>query len=200
MPIPLKLPPKIIYFAGWEIGNLQAKVPYLLPEGHQWIVSQTGLVVPFPTSQHAPWENSRPATPAGIDPSPNLPTKALLKSALAVYTSSPMHQIFPIIDPPLFSRTVEAAYSHASSPQTGCHSARACVLTFMVLVSSLNHLDPNYHDAKLPAIPREAYIAHASALLPAIIQGPLNLDAVQATMALVVHPFSSPRRQGFSYT
>lgn len=192
MSIPLELPPKIIFFAGWEIGNLQAKVPYLLPEGHQWIISQTGLVVPFPTSQHAPWENSRPATPGRIDPVPDLPTKALLKAVLDVYTSSPMHQIFPVIDPPLFSLTVEAAYSHARSQKTGCHSARACVLTFMALVSSLNRLDPNYHKAKLPSIPCDVYIAHASALLPAIIQGPLNLDAVQAAIALVVHPFSSP--------
>lgn len=192
MSIPLVLPPKIIYFAGWEIGDLQAGVPYLLPEGHQWIISQTGLVVPFPTSQHAPWENRRLSALAMSQPAPELPAKQLLNSFLVVYSSSPMHRIFPIVDLPLFSRTVEAAYSHASGPQTGCNSARACVFAFLALVSSLKHLDLNYHNAQLPSIPRDAFIIHASTLLPAIIQEPLNLDAVQAAISLVVHPFSSP--------
>ncbi|KAJ6012637.1 hypothetical protein N7522_002992 [Penicillium canescens] len=184
--IPLILPPRIIHFAGWEVGNLQAGVPNLLPEGLQWIKSRTELMAPFPTSQHIPWEKSRPSTLGRSEPAPELPTKPLLKSFLDVYMSSPMHRIFPVIDRPLFSHTIQAAYSQANWPQTQYHSARACILTFMAVVSSLNCLDPSYNGTQLPSIPRDAYIARASALLPAIIQEPLNLDALQTAISLAL--------------
>lgn len=189
---PLILPPRIIHFAGWVVGNLPAGVPNPLPEGLQWIKSGSGLMVPFPTSQHAPWERSRLSTVGGSEPAPELPTKTLLKSFLDLYMSSPMHRIFPVIDRPLFSLTIQAAYPHANRPQTQYHSARACIFAFMAVVSSLHYLGPNYNGVQLLSIPLGAYIAHASALLPAIIQEPLNLDALQTATSLVVCPYSSP--------
>lgn len=195
--IPLILLPKPIHFAGWEVGNLQAGVPNLLPEGLQWIKSRTGLMAPFPTSQHAPWERSRPSTAGGSEPALELPTKPLLKSFLDVYMSSPMHRIFPVIYPPLFSQTIQAAYTHANRPQPQYHGARACILAFMAVVSSLHYLDSSYNGAQLRSIPLDAYIAHASALLPAIIQEPLNLDALQTAISLVVRPYFSPNSRIF---
>ncbi|KAI9927206.1 hypothetical protein MW887_003590 [Aspergillus wentii] len=190
--IPLLLPPRIIHFAGWEVGNLQTGVPNLLPEGLQWIKSRTGLLLPFPTSQHAPWEKPHPSTLGRREPAPKLPTKSMLKRFLDVHMPSPLHRIFPVVDSQLFSQTIEAAYSHSNWPQTQNQSAQACILTFMALVSSLNHLDPSYNDTQLPSIPRDAYIAHASAVLLAIIQEPPNLDALQTAISLVVRPCCSP--------
>ncbi|XHG07939.1 hypothetical protein AWENTII_011069 [Aspergillus wentii] len=184
--IPLLLPPRIIHFAGWEVGNLQTGVPNLLPEGLQWIKSRTGLLLPFPTSQHAPWEKPHPSTLGRREPAPKLPTKSMLKRFLDVHMPSPLHRIFPVVDSQLFSQTIEAAYSHSNWPQTQNQSAQACILTFMALVSSLNHLDPSYNDTQLPSIPRDAYIAHASAVLLAIIQEPPNLDALQTAISLAL--------------
>lgn len=168
-----------------QIRDLHNGVPNPLPESLQWIWSRENLPVPFPVSQHAPWEKPRSSTLGSNKTALELPTKAALRSFLNAFTTSSMHRIFPVVDSSLFSQTIQVAYSKAKSPQASDGSAQACILSFMAMVSSLYHLDPSYNGNKLPSIPRETYIAHARALLPAIIQEPLNLDALQAAISLV---------------
>lgn len=81
--------------------------------------------------------------------------------------------------------SIQAAYSHSQSSHPQYHSAQACIFGFMAMVSSLRHLDPFYDAFELPTIPREVYIVHASAAIPAFIQGPLNLDDLQTSIILV---------------
>lgn len=169
-------------------GTFRPGVPFGLPEGFQWIWSQTGHSVPHPSSKEAPWERPRRSAIRPRWTSPELPDRLLLKSFLEVYMRSPMRRIFPVIDPAFFPQTIEAAYSHTNPPNIRNHSAHACILTFMALVSSLHPFDPTYNGAHLPSIPRDSYVAHASTLLPAIIQGPLNLDSLQAAILLVNRP------------
>ncbi|KAJ5767761.1 hypothetical protein N7533_000344 [Penicillium manginii] len=96
-----------------------------------------------------------------------------------------MRRIFPVIDPALFSQTIQTAYSDRISPAEK-YSAQACILAFMAMFSSLYHFDPGYHGAELPPIPRDTYIAHATAFLPAIVQESLNLDALQTAILLAI--------------
>ncbi|CAG8255317.1 unnamed protein product [Penicillium salamii] len=167
-------------------GTFRPGVPFGLPEGLQWIWSQTGHSVPHPSSKEAPWERPRRSAIRPRWTSPELPDRLLLKSFLEVYMRSPMRRIFPVIDPAFFPQTIEAAYSHTNPPNIRNHSAHACILTFMALVSSLHPFDPTYNGAHLPSIPRDSYVAHASTLLPAIIQGPLNFDSLQAAILLAL--------------
>lgn len=156
-----------------------------MPEGLRWIWSRTRLPVPFPTTQHAPWEKPRREIRKFSEKPPVLPEKSLLMKFVELYSNSALHRIFPVINPALFFQTIQAAYSHNQSPLPQYHSAQACIFGFMAMISSLHHLDPSYDPFELPTIPREVYIAHASAAIPAFIQGPLNLDDLQASIILV---------------
>lgn len=155
-------------------------MPNLLPESLQWIWSQSGLLVPFPTPQHAPCE-----TLGSKKSPPELPEEKLLRNFLDVYICSPTRRIFPVIDPALFDQTIKVAYLDDGTSYTQNQSAKACILTFMAMVSYLYHFDPSYHGAELPPIPRDAYIAHATALLPDLLQEPLDLDALQTIILIV---------------
>jgi hypothetical protein len=182
---PLTPPQKPFHFAGWEFGNLQSGVPNLLPKNLQWIWSRTGLLVPFPTPQHGSGEEPKTSILPDFNKTPlDLPKESLLNRFLNVYICSPMRRIFPVIDPALFSQTIQTAYSDRISPAEK-YSAQACILAFMAMFSSLYHFDPGYHGAELPPIPRDTYIAHATAFLPAIVQESLNLDALQTAILLV---------------
>ncbi|RDW74560.1 fungal specific transcription factor domain-containing protein [Aspergillus mulundensis] len=115
-----------------------------------------------------------------------LPKKPVLKQYLDVYLSSHMYKIFPVIDSSLFSLTIQAAYQPrglgSSIPNP---SARACVFAFMAFVSCLGQLD-TCSNVPRPPTPCREYIIQARSLLPAIIQEPLNLDALQTALILAV--------------
>ncbi|KAB8255043.1 hypothetical protein BDV32DRAFT_154633 [Aspergillus pseudonomiae] len=194
---PLLPSPRIIHFAGWKIGNIapQVGVPSLLPEGLRWIESRTGTVIPLPNLCHAPWEKPPlSSTPPDLDgvhevvstPS-GLPARTVLKRYLDVYTSSAIHAIFPVINSSLFYQTIRAAYSPPSH-DTKVHSpsSRACIFAFLALISSLDHLATRCTAPKPPPIPRDEYAMKAQALLPSLLQEPLNLDALQTTLLLSI--------------
>jgi hypothetical protein len=192
-PVTLTQCPRIIHFAGWEIldiNDCQAGAPNLLPEGLHWIKSFTGIAISLPTSHHAPWEKPLSSTDNlqlwPIDTVLEPPTKPILKQYLDAYLSSPMHKVFPVIDSSLFPLTIQAAYQQGGpGPQSPNPSARACVFAFTALVSCLDQVDPGSSVARPPPVPCREYIMQARRILPAIIQEPPNLDALQTTLLLV---------------
>ncbi|KAE8362147.1 hypothetical protein BDV27DRAFT_166408 [Aspergillus caelatus] len=194
---PLLPSPRIIHFAGWKIGNIapQIGVPSLLPEGLRWIESRTGIVIPLPNLCHAPWEkpplssmspdldgvHDAASTPSG------LPARTVLKRYLDVYASSAIHTIFPVINSSLFSQTIRAAYLLPEhNKKAHCPSSRACIFAFLALISSLDHLATRCTAPKPPPIPRDEYAMKAQALLPSLLQEPLNLDALQTALLLSI--------------
>jgi hypothetical protein len=195
-PVTLTPCPRIIHFAGWEIldiNDCQAGAPNLLPEGLRWIKSRTGIAISLPTSHHAPWEKP-PSSTDNLDLWPNgtaleLPTKPILRQYLDAYLSSLMHKVFPVVDSSLFPLTIRAAYQQRGpgleSPNP---SARACVFAFTALVSCLGQVDPGSSVARPPPVPCREYIMQARRILPAILQEPPNLDALQTTLLLVGLP------------
>ncbi|KAB8241972.1 hypothetical protein BDV35DRAFT_384451 [Aspergillus flavus] len=160
-------------------------VPNLLPEGLRWIESRTGTVIPLPNLCHAPWEKP-PLSYVASTPS-GLPARTVLKRYLDVYTSSAIHTIFPVINSSLFSQTIRAAYMlPGHNKKTHCPSSRACIFAFLALVSSLDHLATRCTAPKPPPIPRDEYVMKAQALLSALLQEPLNLDALQTALLLSI--------------
>ncbi|PWY94981.1 Zn(II)2Cys6 transcription factor [Aspergillus sclerotioniger CBS 115572] len=183
--------PRIIHFAGWEIGNLlvDPAIPSLLPEGLHWIQSRTGAVIPLPRLSHAPWEKAPPTCTVGravIPPLAELPMKSVLKQYLDVYHSSRIRMIFPVVDSSLFLQTMEAAYSlHGQQTQRCC--AAACIFAFMALVSSMDHVAIGCTAPRPPPISRMAYVENARALMPYMVQNSLNLDAIQTALLLAIN-------------
>ncbi|PYI12672.1 hypothetical protein BO78DRAFT_412872 [Aspergillus sclerotiicarbonarius CBS 121057] len=184
--------PRIIHFAGWEIGNLlvEPAVPSLLPEGLRWIQSRTGTVIPLPSSNHAPWEKSPPTCTMGranLAPLAELPMRSVLQQYLDVYHSSAMRMIFPVVDSSLFLQTINAAYSlDGPQWQTQRCCATACIFAFMALVSSMDHMATCCTAPRPPPIPRLAYIDNARALMPYLVQNSLSLDAIQTALLLAI--------------
>ncbi|KAL4900722.1 hypothetical protein BDW74DRAFT_161432 [Aspergillus multicolor] len=186
--------PRIIHFAGWEILNInvaQAGVPDLLPEGLHWIKSRTGVVISLPTTSHAPWEkplsSMNESGLSAIGTILELPKKPVLKQYLDVYLSSHMYKIFPVIESSLFSSTIRTAYQpRGLGPRIPNPSARACVFAFMAFVSCLGQLNTCNNTPRPSPTPCREYITQAQILLPAIIQEPLNMDALQTALILAV--------------
>ncbi|KAL4734840.1 hypothetical protein BDV11DRAFT_197352 [Aspergillus similis] len=193
-PVTLTPCPRIIHFAGWkflDINDSQAGAPNLLPEGLRWIKSRTGIAISLPTSHHAPWEKPLSSKDNldlwAIGTALELPTKPILRQYLEAYLSSPMHKIFPVVDPSLFSLTIQAAYQQREpGPRSPNSCARACVFAFTALASCLGQVDTSSGDAQAPPVPCREYIMQARGSLPAIIQEPLDLDALQTALLLAL--------------
>ncbi|KAL4758532.1 uncharacterized protein BDW70DRAFT_152449 [Aspergillus foveolatus] len=174
-----------------DINDCQAGAPNLLPEGLRWIKSRTGIALSLPTTHHSPWEKP-PSSTDNLDLWPNgtaleLPTKPILKQYLDAYLSSLMHKVFPVVDSSLFPLTIQAAYQQrVPGHQSPNPSARACVFAFTALVSCLGQVDPGSSVARPPPVPCREYIMQARRILPAIVQEPPNLDAVQTTLQLAL--------------
>ncbi|KAL4964031.1 uncharacterized protein BDV14DRAFT_209580 [Aspergillus stella-maris] len=189
--IPLPPSPWIIHFAGWKIGNPSpehAATPSILPEGLQWIKSKTGATVPFPKFHKAPWEKSRLTStslrgvPQPSTASLELPPRGVLDRYLDAYWSSAVHANFPVINADLFTRTINAAYSHSEAGP--CQSSRACIFAVLALISGVDYPRAHCSVPVPPNMPRDDFILEAQRLLSLMICEESNLDTLQANVIM----------------
>ena len=138
-----------VHFAGRELGGISVLtgIPFLLPEGQEWIQARTGQTVASnklsPT--RAPWEKERGQTTTNFlidlqshDPF-ELPDLRILRLYLDAYKKSAlMMRVFPVIDPELFEETVISAYQQSPNNfQFGQASTRACIIAFVAFTARL---------------------------------------------------------------
>ncbi|KAL4760585.1 putative C6 transcription factor [Aspergillus foveolatus] len=184
-----------LHFAGRELGaiSLFTGIPFILPEGQEWVQSRTGQKLAFDqfTSNRAPWEKQRVQNsnamlmhlqaPNALD----LPNRQHIEFSFNVYRTSLMQRVFPVVDPVLFWTTIDAAYKEPFSGSDGAHvSSKASIFAFATFVSGL--CNPCFLDQgkKLPRFDEEACVLKARYLLCQVLQEPPTLDGLQAVTML----------------
>jgi hypothetical protein len=191
-----------LHFAGRELGaiSLFTGIPFILPEGQEWVQSRTGQKLAFDqfTSNRAPWEKQRVQNsnamlmhlqaPDALD----LPNRQHIEFSFDVYRTSLMQRVFPVVDPVLFWNTIDAAYKERFSGSDGAHvSSKACIFAFATFVSGL--CNPCFLDQgkKLPRFDEESCVLKARYLLCQVLQEPPTLDGLQAVTMLVSPQYSN---------
>lgn len=106
-----------------------------------------------------------------------LPPRATVERYVTVYCSSIVCLVFPVLSKCLFGRTLDLAYQpHDSSSAT---SARACVYSFLALISILK-----IEDDLITTMACESYVAAATWLIPQVTQE-MTGDGLQMLVTMV---------------
>ncbi|KAL4779781.1 hypothetical protein BJX76DRAFT_351496 [Aspergillus varians] len=218
--VPPAIPPAIaqssasssvpLHFAGRELGaiSLFTGIPFILPEGQEWVQSRTGQKLAFDrfTSIRAPWEKQRGQnssamlmhlrTPNAFD----LPDRHLVEANFDIYRTSLMQRVFPAVDPVLFWTTINSAYSdEASSSEIAQVSSKACIFAFTAFVSMLCNPCLLSQGHKLPDLDEEASTVKARYLLCQVLQEPPTLDGLQAITMLALLELVTGNLQAANY-
>ncbi|KAL4924192.1 putative C6 transcription factor [Aspergillus undulatus] len=199
-----------LHFAGRELGaiSLFTGIPFILPEGQEWVQSRTGQKLAFDgfTSSRVPWEKQRGQTlnamlmhlqsPKAFD----LPDRATLEANFEVYRTSLMQRIFPVVNTVLFYSTINSAYKERGSGSDSAQvSSKACVFAFAAFVSMLCNPCLLRLGHKLPRLDEEACLVKARHLLFQILQEPPTLDGLQAVMIIALVELVTGNLQSANY-
>ncbi|KAL7813370.1 hypothetical protein V8C26DRAFT_405728 [Trichoderma gracile] len=163
-------------------------IPLFSERGRAWIESCTGSCMTPQTlcSFGRQWHNPRrlyldPDKAIADKTSCELPPRATVERLVAVYCSSYVCLVFPVLSRCLFTRTLDLAY-RPHDPSSAA-SARACVYSFLALISILKLNDESMH-----SLPCESYVAAATSSIPEVTQD-MTGDGLQmvVTMAIVYY-------------
>ncbi|KAL4803797.1 hypothetical protein BDV18DRAFT_153640 [Aspergillus unguis] len=200
-----------LHFAGRELGTLSlfTGIPFILPEGQEWVQSRTGQKLAFDqfTPNRAPWEKQRGQNSNAMlirlhaSNSLDLPDRRLLEANFEAYTSSLMQRVFPVVDPVLFRKTINSAYKDSFAGHDGAQvSSKACMLTFAAFVSMLcNPCLTGGLGRKMPEFDEEASIVKARYVLCQALQEPPNIDALQAVIMMAYLELFTGNLQSANY-
>ncbi|KAJ5923844.1 hypothetical protein N7466_008031 [Penicillium verhagenii] len=202
-----------LHFAGRELGvmSLLTGIPFLLPEGQEWIRSRTGQTISSEklSPTRAPWEKERGRISNTIlmdlrnDDLFELPDRRSVQVYFDSYKrSTVMRRLFPVVDVDLFAETIDEAYRQShSSFEFGQASTRACIIAFAAFVA---RLPPVVNDIRDPAcvsleIDHEVLASKAQFLLSQVIQEPASLEGAQAVTMLTLYEVSSGNMRATNY-
>ncbi|KAL2854218.1 hypothetical protein BJX68DRAFT_254139 [Aspergillus pseudodeflectus] len=199
-----------LHFAGRELGaiSLFTGIPFILPEGQEWVQSRTGQKLAFDkfTSLRTPWEKQRAVNSNDMLAqlqSPQLgelPDRHLLELSFEIYRTSVMQRVFPVLDPMLFWSTIGSAYRERSSESDRCSaSTKACIFAFAAFVGVLCSPCFAAQEQKLPRLDEEACIAKARYLLCEVLQEPPTMDGLQAVTILALLELFQGNLQSANY-
>ncbi|KAL6239745.1 hypothetical protein BDW75DRAFT_227080 [Aspergillus navahoensis] len=184
-----------LHFAGRELGaiSLFTGIPFILPEGQEWVQSRTGQKLAFDrfTSNRVPWERQRVQNSNAIlmhlqaANALELPNRQHIETSFNVYRTSLMQRVFPVVDPVLFWTTIDSAYKERLSGSDGAQvSSKACIFAFATFVTVLCNTCLVDQGEKLPRFDEEACAMKARYLLSQVLQEPPTLDGLQAVTML----------------
>ncbi|KAL2819708.1 hypothetical protein BJX63DRAFT_445304 [Aspergillus granulosus] len=199
-----------LHFAGRELGaiSLFTGIPFILPEGQEWVQSRTGQKLAFDkfTSLRTPWEKQRAVNSNDMLAqlqSPqlgDLPNRHLLEVSFETYRTSVMQRVFPAVDPVLFWSTIRSAYKERLSEYDRCPaSTKACIYAFAAFVGVLCSSCFVEQAQKLPRLDEEACIAKARYLLCEVLQEPPSIDGLQAVTMLALLELFQGNLQSANY-
>ncbi|KAI9376625.1 hypothetical protein BJX61DRAFT_530779 [Aspergillus egyptiacus] len=198
-----------LHFAGRELGaiSLFTGIPFILPEGQEWVQSRTGQKLAFDrfTSSRAPWENQRDHNPASMLmhlQSPHafdLPDRQSLEVNFNIFCSSLMQRVFPVVDPVLFWTTINSAYKERPLGfDSGRVSTKACIFAFAAFVNVLCGpclISQGRQVSRLD----EACTAKAKFLLCQVLEESPTLDGLQAVTMLALLELVTGNLQSANY-
>ncbi|EAW06511.1 putative C6 transcription factor [Aspergillus clavatus NRRL 1] len=184
-----------LHFAGRELGvtSLITGIPFLLPEGREWIQARTGqrMTLDKPGYARPLWEKQSASNPnrhlANMQPHDlyNLPDRQIVECHLNIFRTTLMQRVFPIVDPVLFTETIDAAYSQ---PRAGLERAdvRACLFSFLGFVSMLQVPEYKNRPLDLPPLDSEKLAVTAQCLIPQILRGDATMQGLEAVTIMAL--------------
>lgn len=188
-----------VHFAGRELGgiSLLTGIPYLLPEGQEWIQSRTGQTISSDklSSARVPWEQERGQSSNMIlmnlrnDDLYELPNRRSVQMYFDAYKRSMlMRRLFPVVDIELFAENINEAYRQPKpSFGFGQASTRACIIAFTAFVARLPPVVEFFRNMSCAAllVDHEVLASKAQFLLSQVMQEPASLEGAQAVCMLV---------------
>ncbi|KAE8361365.1 hypothetical protein BDV27DRAFT_147882 [Aspergillus caelatus] len=183
-------------------------IPFLLPEGQEWVQSRTGQKVDVEklSPTRPPWEKQRALNSCAMFSDLqtgaifDLPDRAVLELHLERYRLSLMQSIFPIVDQELFQETIDAVYQKPQPDSCYAESSlRACIFAFLAFSSLIMNPCNEVKAPTPPPVDGERYFMKAHLLVPQILQGTPTLDGVQAIASLALFELVSGSLQSANY-
>jgi hypothetical protein len=130
-----------LHFAGFDLGRIVSNngIPQFSPEGREWIAARTDDRVPFLLADRLGTDDvlQSPVTRESVSFAsiPNMPTKEEVEDLVKSYASSPIRNVFPVLDPVIMQQTINIAFSPDTDPESPYHaSAKACVFAFLSII------------------------------------------------------------------
>ncbi|KAJ5732220.1 transcriptional regulator family: Fungal Specific TF [Penicillium malachiteum] len=204
-----------VHFAGRELGgiSLLTGIPFLVPEGQEWIQSRTGQTISSDKlgPAKAPWEKERGHSANAILMNLRnhnhrlfeLPPRQHVESFFEGYKSTAiMRRIFPVVDDELFAVTIKEAYKQPqSSFGFGQASTRACIVAFLAFAARLPPIKGviPVADYKALDIDHATLASKAQFLLAQVLQEPASLEGVQAVIMMTLYEVSSGNMRATNY-
>jgi hypothetical protein len=130
-----------LHFAGFDLGRIVSNngIPQFSPEGKAWISDRTDDRTPFQLSDNPDADTivQSPITRESVSFAsvPNMPSKEGVEELVECYVSSPIRNVFPVLDRVIMQHTINVAFSPDTDPETPYHaSAKACVFAFLSII------------------------------------------------------------------
>lgn len=186
-----------VHFAGRELGaiSLLTGIPFLLPEGQEWVQARTGQTISRDnlSPARAPWEKERGQSTNNLFNNLSnknmfeLPDLRVVRLYFEAYKKSfVMQRLFPIADAELFEETITSAYQQPqSSFRHGQASTRACIIAFLAFAARLPPIKGFAQSSPLSEVDYDALATKAQFLLTQVLQEPASLEGAQAVTMLV---------------
>ncbi|KAJ5569474.1 transcriptional regulator family: Fungal Specific TF [Penicillium hispanicum] len=200
-----------VHFAGRELGviSLLTGIPFLLPEGRDWIQARTGQTISRDklSPSRTPWEKERAQSSKALLMSlqnPDifeLPDWRCTRLYFEAYKRSlVMRRIFPILDIELFEDTINAAYQQTQARfELGQASSRACIVAFLAFSSRLPPVKDQLKGTPFASVDHDALATKGEFMLAQVLQEPASLEGAQAVTMLTLYELSSGNMRATNY-
>ncbi|KAJ5526367.1 transcriptional regulator family: Fungal Specific TF [Penicillium frequentans] len=202
-----------VHFAGRELGviSLLTGIPFLLPEGQEWIQARTGQTISSEklSPSRVPWEKERGQSSNETmmnlrnDDLFELPDRRSVQMYFDAYKQSRvMRRLFPVVDIELFAETINEAYRQPKSGfEFGQASTRACIIAFAAFVARLPPVVQIIRRLSSTAlqVDHEILSSKAQFLLSQVMQEPASLEGAQAVTMLTLYEVSSGNMRATNY-
>lgn len=186
-----------VHFAGRELGaiSLLTGIPFLLPEGQEWIQARTGQTISRDklSPARAPWEKERGQSTNNLfmkyanQTMFELPDLRVVRFYFEAYKKSyVMQRLFPIVDAELFEETIISAYQQPqASFRHGQASTRACIISFLAFSARLPPIKEAAKDSPFGEVDYDVLATKGQSFIAQILQEPASLEGAQAVTMLV---------------
>lgn len=171
------------YFDGLHLGGISSSngVPFFSKQGYNWIESRAGSAPILREScTTEPLRQRKRTLRSSLRATWELPDRSIVEAYYAIFFSSALRCVFPIVDDDSFEGIIDRAYdSHRDPHSLVVIRAKACVLSFTAV---LIHFQGKLNSPQV--VDGEQCATRARALMPHIIEE-VNCESLQVCAMLV---------------
>lgn len=181
------------YFDGLHLGGISSSngVPFFSKQGYNWIQSRAGSAPTLREScaTEPLRERNRTLRPltrlSSLSATWELPDRSMVEAYYAIFFSSALRCVFPIVDDDSFEGIIDRAYDSRRDPHSlDVIRAKACILSFTAV---LIHFQGKLNSPQV--VDGEQCATRARALMPHILEE-VNRESLQVCAMLVSRQYT----------